>query len=72
MAAPDLTTRQLDVLRGIAAGKSSKQIARDLGVSPRTVEVHTAALFQRLSVNRRAQAMPAAVALGLIPEPATT
>ena len=61
----DLTTRQLDVLRGIAAGKTAKEIARELGLSPRTVEIHTAVLFRRLAVTRRSQAAVKAVALGL-------
>lgn len=36
----DLTPREREILREIAAGRSSKQIARHLGISYRTVEVH--------------------------------
>jgi DNA-binding NarL/FixJ family response regulator len=61
----DLTARQLDVLRGIAEGKSAKVIARELGLSQRTVDVHTAALFVRLQVKRRSQAAAKAIELGL-------
>jgi DNA-binding NarL/FixJ family response regulator len=45
-----LTPRQREVLQGVAAGKTSKEIAQELGVSYRTVEVHRMLLMRRLNV----------------------
>lgn len=42
-----LTPRQRDVLRGVLAGRSNKLIARELGVSARTVECHRATIMMR-------------------------
>lgn len=46
--APQLTPRQREVLTLIARGRSNKEIARNLGVSVKTVEYHRAELIQRL------------------------
>lgn len=64
-AAPGLTPRQKDVLRGIARGASNKLIARDLGVSVKTVEYHRAELIQRLDLHDVASLTRFAVANGL-------
>jgi DNA-binding NarL/FixJ family response regulator len=40
--AKDLTSRQLDVLRGVARGLTDKEIASELSLSPRSVEMHVA------------------------------
>jgi len=45
-----LTPRQREVLERVAAGQTSKEIARELGVSYRTVEVHRMLLMRRLNV----------------------
>ncbi|MFT3857314.1 MAG: response regulator transcription factor [Aquabacterium sp.] len=63
--APRLTPRQRDVLRGIAAGQSNKEIARDLAVSIKTVEYHRAELIQRLDLHDVASLTRFAVAHGL-------
>jgi two-component system, LuxR family, response regulator FixJ len=42
-----LSPRERSVLAGLAAGQTSKDIARQLGVSPRTVEVHRASIMRR-------------------------
>lgn len=42
-----LSPREASVLAGLAAGQTSKDIARILGVSPRTVEVHRASIMRR-------------------------
>ena len=47
---PHLTARQREILRLVASGKTSKEIARDLGISPKTVEFHRAGLMERLGV----------------------
>jgi DNA-binding NarL/FixJ family response regulator len=60
-----LTPRQIDVLRMLVDGRSNKLIARALALSPSTVKTHLEAIFQRLRVNSRTQAVVAAARLGL-------
>jgi len=60
-----LSPRQVDVLRLLVEGKSNKLIARDLAMSESTVKTHLEALFRRLDVNSRTQAVVAAARLGL-------
>ena len=48
-----LTARQMDVLEGILAGKSRKELAADLHISENTVKMHTTALFKVLKVTSR-------------------
>jgi len=60
-----LSPREREVLDGILAGGSSKMIARDLGISPRTVEVHRARMLERLGVRNIAEAVRIAVLSGL-------
>ena len=43
-----LTPRERDVLREIMTGASSKEVARNFGISPRTIEVHRAQILQKL------------------------
>ncbi|HEX2281576.1 MAG TPA: response regulator transcription factor [Thermomicrobiales bacterium] len=58
-----LTPRQRDVLQLIVAGKSNKEIARELTLGEGTVKVHLAALFRNLGVNNRAAAAAAGTRL---------
>jgi NarL family two-component system response regulator LiaR len=51
----------------IAAGLTNKEIADRLFVSENTVKTHSSRLFEKLSVNRRTQAVQAGQRLGLIP-----
>jgi DNA-binding NarL/FixJ family response regulator len=67
IAAPTLTDRQSDVLRYIAEGKSNKEIAIVLGISPFTVRIHVSALFKTLGVTTRAAAVSQAINDGLLP-----
>ena len=46
-----LTAREIEVLRGLAGGKSSKEIAHDMGISVRTVETHRADVMTRLGAD---------------------
>lgn len=48
---PTLTPRQLEILKLVASGRTTKEIARDLGISPKTVEFHRARLMERLDVH---------------------
>jgi len=56
------------VLDAVVAGRQSKVIAHDLGLSVRTVEVHRARMLERLGVRRLAEAVRLAVLAGLAPE----
>lgn len=47
----ELTTRELEVVSRIAAGSHNKEIARDLGLSSRTVEAHRAQAMRKLEVH---------------------
>ncbi|PLR28624.1 DNA-binding response regulator [Caulobacter zeae] len=61
-----LTAREQDVLRGMANGLPNKTIAFDLGISPRTVEVHRANLMAKLQVRSLSEALRIAFAAGLL------
>ncbi len=61
-----LTTRELEVLRLVATGLSSKLIARELGIAPSTVNYHLATIFNKLAVDTRAQAVAVATQRGLL------
>jgi two-component system, LuxR family, response regulator FixJ len=49
-----LTSRERDVLGQIAAGSSNKQAGRELGISPRTIEVHRARIMEKLGAKNAA------------------
>jgi len=56
---PDLTERQLQIVRLIAQGCSNDEVGTKLGIAPRTAKAHSDALRQKLGVPRRRQ-IPAA------------
>lgn len=60
-----LTPRELDVMKGLARGHPNKTIAYDLGISPRTVEIHRANLMTKLEVASLSEALRIAFAAGL-------
>jgi len=61
-----LTRRQIEVLRLLAAGKSNKDIARELGVSPATVKSHVAQVIAITGATNRTGASMHAASLGLL------
>lgn len=73
---PELTARECDILRSIAAGHTVRQTARSLGIAEKTVENTQARLFRKLGARNRAGAVATAHALGLLelvaPEPPGT
>lgn len=52
-----LTRRQMECMQLVRNGLTSKQIARELGISPRTVDQHIAAVIDLLQVNNRMAAV---------------
>ena len=61
-----LTDREIEVLKLILEGKSSKEVAAILCCSKRTVDFHLARVYQKLAVSNRVQAMRRVAMLGLI------
>ena len=48
---PGLTPRQTEILRLVASGRTTKEVARDLGISPKTVEFHRSQIMDRIGVH---------------------
>ena len=61
-----LTERELQVLRGMADGKSNAEIGRELFVSEDTVKTHARRLFRKLGARDRAHAVAAGFRAGLV------
>lgn len=61
-----LTSREVEVLEYLAAGKSNKEIGVFLGISETTVKSHTRSIFRKLDVLSRTEAIGTASRLGLI------
>jgi DNA-binding CsgD family transcriptional regulator len=62
----DLTRRQREVLQLVAQGQTSAEIARQLVLSPRTVEMHVGNILAALDSRSRAEAVRRAAELGLL------
>jgi DNA-binding NarL/FixJ family response regulator len=62
----DLTNRERDVLRLVAAGKTNLEIGHALGISEKTVEKHMGAMFNKLQVSSRVEAAVLAVQQGIV------
>jgi DNA-binding NarL/FixJ family response regulator len=60
-----LTERERDVLALVAQGLAAKQVARQLGISPKTVELHKTRIFSKLGVPNQAAAVCVAMGRGL-------
>jgi DNA-binding CsgD family transcriptional regulator len=65
-AALGISARELEVLHALAAGRSNKEIAIALDVSPNTVKTHVAKLFEKLGAKRRTDAINRARELGIV------
>ena len=61
----DLTTREIDVLRSVATGKSMKEIALALSISPKTVDNHLQNIYSKIDVKTRGAAILFAIENGL-------
>ena len=62
-----LTPRECEVLGKLADGKSYKEIARDLNVSPNTIKTHVSKIYTKLDTDRRTLAIDRARKLSIIP-----
>lgn len=63
---PALSERELEVLRAVARGERSKEIALHLGITERTVKAHLSNIYGKLGVDSRASAIAVASQRGLI------
>lgn len=61
-----LSARELEILRGIAAGASNKEIARQLSIAEATVKIHVQHILRKLDVPSRVHAAVMAVESGLL------
>lgn len=66
LAALGISPRELAVLHELVAGRSNKEIAQALAVSPNTVKTHVARLFAKLNARRRTEAIARARELGIV------
>lgn len=66
-AALGISPRELTILNELAAGRSNKEIAARLSVSPNTVKTHVASLYETLGAKRRTDAVNKARELGIVP-----
>jgi DNA-binding CsgD family transcriptional regulator len=64
---PHLTDRELEVLRALAEGLGNKQIGGRLGISPSTVKYHLQAIFSKLNVRTRSEAVSYGLRRGVVP-----
>jgi non-specific serine/threonine protein kinase len=64
----DLTARELEVLRLLIEGRSDREIAEALFISPRTAQGHVAHIFTKLNVSTRTAAVATALQSGLLSE----
>ena len=62
----ELTSRELEVLRLVGAGKANKEIAAELDISERTARTHVSNILGKLGLSSRTQAALWAVREGLV------
>jgi two-component system response regulator FixJ len=62
-----LTARERDVLEHLVAGRSNKEVGLQLGISPRTVEIHRARLMEKMTAESLAQLVRMAIEAGIEP-----
>ena len=61
-----LSSRERDVLAGLVAGRANKQIAYDLGISPRTVEIYRANLMNKMQAGSLSDLVRMALIMGIL------
>ena len=63
---PNLTERELEVIKALAQGKSNKEIAQALGISEKTVRNHASNIYNKLHIFDRTQAVIYAIRRGIV------
>jgi two-component system NarL family response regulator len=66
MSAPNLTAREMDVLRLMVDGRGNREIAAALGISESGVKGHVNSIFGKLGASDRTQAVTLALRRGII------
>jgi NarL family two-component system response regulator LiaR len=61
-----LTSREMEILRGVAKGHTTKRLAKDAGLAAPSVESHLHNIFRKLNATNRGEAVSAALKMGLI------
>lgn len=65
LGSEELSPREVEILRHIAAGLSNKEIANELGVSDETIKTHLKSAFAKLNVSDRSHAIATALSRGI-------
>ena len=65
-SAVSLTSREIEILRGVAKGHTTKRLAKDAGLAPPSVESHLHNIFRKLNATNRGEAVSTALKMGLI------
>ena len=65
-----LTPREHDVLEQLVIGRPNKVIAYELGISPRTIEIHRARIMEKMGADSLSHLVRLALAAGVDPDPA--
>lgn len=61
-----LTSREMQILRGVAKGHTTKHLSKDLGLAAPSIETHIRNIFRKLNASNRGEAVSTALKLGLI------
>ena len=64
----NLSSRERQVLEGLVRGEPNKEIARNLGISPRTIEIYRAKVMTKMGADSFAELIRLAIAAGLAPD----
>lgn len=65
-SAVSLTSREMEILRGVAKGHTTKRLAKDAGLAVPSIESHLHNIFRKLDVTNRGEAVSSALKMGLI------
>jgi DNA-binding NarL/FixJ family response regulator len=61
-----LTSREMQILRGVAKGHTTKRLAKDIGLKAPSIETHLHNIFRKLNATNRGEAVSTALKLGLL------